>query len=305
MRVLYVNPMDYETNPGVDAIAHGLNHRLGHDGIEMRVIFAHFAHPQGQKLQLQAIEAAIAARVDGIILYVLDPDQPADEVASARTAGIPVFTFERPRFPVEGSLVYPNFNQGVYMAEELANTLPAGAGVAVTGGPKIVDDEELLAGIVHGVKRSGLNLLNDPFQDEYRNETDLRPGGKDAALRILSEFPHIDGFIPYNDETMLGTLDALDETGRGDGMKLVSRNGTPRAIAALQAGRTIGTWDIDCPAIGAALGDLVAGKLVRHEDMENVLAVGPIGRLITKHNLPTWTPWSTRIPFTPLHVGLD
>jgi len=304
MQVLYINPMDYGANPGVDAIAHGLDHQLGQVDIELRVIFADFARPDWLQVQADAIAAGVAARVDGIVVYVLDPVQPADAVAAARAAGIPVFTFERPRFAVEGSLVYPNFNQGVYMADALAGMLRPGADVAVIGGPKIVDDEELLAGIVHGVRHSGLHLVNDPTSDAYRNQSDLRPGGMETARRILSEFPHLDGFIPFNDETMLGTLDAIEAVGRVDEMKLVSRNGTPRAVDALVAGRTHGTWDIDCPAIGAALGNLVTRTLVHHEELHGALAVGPIGELITVANVRRWRPWSDRIPFRSLKVGL-
>ena len=103
-------------------------------------------------------------------------------VARARKAGLKVFSFERPRFAVEGSLVYPNFNQGTYMAEHLADRLEPGAVVAVVGGPKIIDDDELVAGIVNGVDRSGLKRVNDPTEDRYRNETDLRPGGPVVRL---------------------------------------------------------------------------------------------------------------------------
>jgi len=224
-------------------------------------------------------------------------------VAQARAQGIPVFTFERPRYVVDGSLVYPNFNQGVYMAEDLASGLPAGARVAVIGGPKIIDDEELLAGIVHGVDNSGLTRVNDPTLDRYRNESDVRPGGREVAMRILSEFPDLEGMVPFNDETMLGTLDALDELG-GRSVKLVSRNGTPLAVQAVREGRSLGTWDIDCPAIGAALGNLVLRHLSTRDPVEGELALGPLGRMINARNVDRWVSWSERIPFVPLKEGL-
>lgn len=303
MRILYLNPMDYGTNPGVDAIAHGLDHRVRQAGAELRVVFAHFTRPDALEIQLNAIEAAIRGGIDAIVLYVLDPTQPAAMVAQARAQGIPVFTFERPRYVVDGSLVYPNFNQGVYMAEDLASALPAGARVAVIGGPKIIDDEELLAGIVHGVDHSGLTRVNDPTLDRYRNESDVRPGGREVAMRILSEFPDLEGMVPFNDETMLGTLDALDELG-GRSVKLVSRNGTPLAVQAVREGRSLGTWDIDCPVIGAALGDLVLRHLSASDAVEGELALGPIGRMINASNADRWVMWSERIPIAPLKEGL-
>jgi ABC-type sugar transport system substrate-binding protein len=299
-RVLYLSPMEYGRNPGVDAIAHGLRHRLARDGVELAVEFTDFARPDCLQAQEAAVHAGLDAGVAGIVLYVLDPAQPAELAAEARQRGVAVLTFERPRYPVNGSLVYPNFNQGVYLADELAAALEPGAPVAVIGGPKIVDDEELLAGIVHGVLHSELRLVNDPTLDRYRNQTDVRDGGRETALRVLDDHPRLDGLIPFNDETMLGTLDALEETGRAGEMLLVSRNGSPKAVAAVKDGRSHGTWDIDCPAIGAALGDLVVRALADPAAMQGELAIGPIGRMITTANVAQWVPWAERVPQMPL-----
>jgi ABC-type sugar transport system substrate-binding protein len=296
--------MDYGTNPGVDAIAHGLQHRLRTAGLELRVVFNNFAHTDWRDQAAKTIDAAIDAKFRAVIIYVLDPNEPAASVARARKAGLQVFSFERPRFAVDGSLVYPNFNQGTYMAEHLADRLRPGAAVAVVGGPKIIDDDELVAGIVNGVDRSGLNRVNDPTEDKYRNESDLRPGGRETALRILADFPYLEGMVPFNDETMLGTLDALAETGRQN-IKVVSRNGTPKAVEAVRDGRSEGTWDINAPGIGAALADMVVRRMESGSDSAGELSLGPIGQMIESSNVGRWKPWSERIPFTPLAEGLD
>jgi ABC-type sugar transport system substrate-binding protein len=295
--------MDYGTNPGVDAIAHGLQHRLASAGLELRVVFNDFSRADSGERANATIDAAISARFRAIVIYVLDPLEPAAAVARARKAGLQVFSFERPRFPVDGSLVYPNFNQGTYMAEHLADRLQPGASVAVVGGPKIIDDDELVAGILNGVDRSGLHRVNDPTADKYRNETDLRPGGRETALRILADFPHLDGMVPFNDETMLGTLDALAEEGR-ESIKVVSRNGTPKAVQAVRDGRSEGTWDINAPGIGAALGDMVVRRLQSDAHHGGDLALGPIGQMIDSSNVGRWKPWSERIPFAQLAEGL-
>jgi ABC-type sugar transport system substrate-binding protein len=302
-RVLYLNPMDYGTNPGVDAIAHGLQYRLKKASLELRVVFNNFANSNWRELAATTIDAAIEAKFRAVIIYILDPTEPAAAVGRARQAGLKVFTFERPRFPADGSLVYPNFNQGTYMAEHLADRLKPGASVAVVGGPKIIDDDELVAGIVNGVDTSGLNRVNDPTEDKYRNESDLRPGGRETALRILADFLHLDGMVPFNDETMLGTLDALAETGRTT-IRVVSRNGTPKAVQAVREGLSEGTWDIDAPGIGTALGDMIVRHLETDRDGDSDLAIGPIGRMIDSSNVDRWKPWSERIPFEPLAEGL-
>ncbi len=302
-QVLYVNPMAYGANPGVDAIAQGLHHRLAQAGYALRVAFADFAQTNANELEVEAIEAGIRAGVASIVLYTLEPNRPREAVAAARAAGIPVITFERPRFAVDASLVYPNFNQGAYMGEELASILAPGARVAVVGGPRIIDDDELVEGIVAGVVRSGLELVNDPTLPEYRNESDLRPGGRLATKAVLRDFPDIAGLVPFNDETMLGALDALTELGRLGSISTVSRNGSPLAIEAVRAGTTHGTWDIDAPAIGAAVADLVIDR-IEHPGSPSQLAIGPIGRLITRTTIGDWRPWTERIPYVELAVGL-
>jgi ABC-type sugar transport system substrate-binding protein len=97
--------MDYGTNPGVDAIAHGLQHRLRTAGLELRVVFNNFAHTDWRDQAAKTIDAAIDAKFRAVIIYVLDPNEPAASVARARKAGLQVFSFERPRFAVDGSLV--------------------------------------------------------------------------------------------------------------------------------------------------------------------------------------------------------
>ena len=112
MQVLYVNVMTYGAHPGLDALAHGLDHRLAQSGIELRSLTVDVRELNWVEGQTQAIQRGIEAGVDGIVVYVLDPLQPAQAVEAARSYGIPVVTFERPRYPVAASLVYPNFNSG-------------------------------------------------------------------------------------------------------------------------------------------------------------------------------------------------
>ncbi|MEQ8719548.1 MAG: substrate-binding domain-containing protein [Acidimicrobiales bacterium] len=304
MRVLYVNAMNYGANAGVDAIAHGLDHRLTQAGIEMRVLTEDFREPEWLERQSAAVDAGVEAGVDGIVVYVLDDHNPAEAVGRATAAGIPVFTLERPRFAVEGCVVYPNFNHGVYMMEYLATILEPGARVGVLGGPDVVDDIELLLGIRHGIEASGLHLVNDPEDPRYKNISDVAEGGYEKTMNLLADFDDLAGVVPYNDETMHGTLRALRETGRLGTVKTVSRNGTPKAVEAILAGEHHGTWDLDCPGIGATVGDLVVRHLVDGEALDGYCAASPIGRMISPENAGAWIPWPERIPYEALREGL-
>jgi ABC-type sugar transport system substrate-binding protein len=304
MRVLYINPLALDANPAIDAIAYGLQHTLYAAGIELRVLFADFTVPHYRRQYEEAIAAGIAAKVDAIAIYVIDPSAFADPVARARAAGIPVFSFVRPHYPVTASVVYPNFNHGVFMAEHLVSLLPAGSGVAVIGGPQSVDDAEEVAGLVFTLKRSHCRLLNDPEDSRYSNVTDVAAGAREPTLRLLVEYPRIDGLIPYNDETMRGALACIEEAGRAKEMKIVCRNGSPAAVEMVRQGRIVGTWDLDASGIGTTLGEAVVRQLKGGEQFEGFMAMSPVGKMITQANLDTWRPWSERVQWTPLKVGL-
>jgi ABC-type sugar transport system substrate-binding protein len=303
MRVLYVSPMPYGANAAVDAICHGLESRLAERAIELRVAYADFADDGWRATAGQAVREGTDARYDAIVVWVIDPDVPAAAVGYARGQGVPVVSMERPRFAVDGSVVYPNFNHGVYMAEHLATLVPPGARVAVVGGPDVVDDIELMAGLLHGLKISGLTRVNDPEDPRYKNTTDVASGGKEKTANLLADFGRLDALIPFNDETMLGAVDALREAGRLGEVKMVSRNGTPAAVELVRSGVHHGTWDIDPPGIGQTVADLVVRLIVGHEDLAGLCVASPIGQMITPERAAAWVPWQQRIPYHPLLPG--
>jgi ABC-type sugar transport system substrate-binding protein len=298
MRALYVSPMPYGANAAVDAICHGLESTLAAAGAELRVAYADFADPGWRELAARAVRAGADAGYDAIVVWVIDPVVPADAVAYARAQGVRVVSFERPRYPVEASVVYPNFNQGVYMMEYLAGLLPPGGRVAVVGGPDVIDDIELLAGIRHGLNATGLVTVNDPEDPRYKNTTDVASGGQEKTANLLADFPSLDGLVPFNDETMLGAVQALRDAGRLGEVKMVSRNGTPSAVQLVRDGIHHGTWDIDPPGIGSAVADLVLRSAA--EDLDGLCVSSPVGRMITPARAAAWVPWPDRIEYHDL-----
>jgi ABC-type sugar transport system substrate-binding protein len=303
MAVLYVSPMPHGANAAVDATCHGLDSALAEAGVELRLLYADFADPGWHDLAAEAVDAGIAAGVEAIVLWIVDPAVPSAAVGRARAAGIPVVTLERPQFPVDASVVYPNFNHGVYMSEYLATLLPPKARVAVVGGPDVVDDIELMLGLLHGLDAAGLTRVNDPEDPRYKNTTDVASGGKEKTANILADFASLDGLIPFNDETLLGAVEALREAGRLGEVKMVSRNGTPAAVELIRAGVHHGTWDIDGPGIGATAAGLVL-RAIGGENLDGFCVASPIGTMITAERAKTWVPWDQRLARRPLRVGL-
>jgi len=301
MRALYVSPMVYGANQAVDAIGHGLDAELDAHGVELRVAYADFDEPDWKEQAGRAVRAGADAGYEAIVVWVIDPSVPADAVAYARSKGVRVVSFERPRYPVEASVVYPNFNQGVYMMEYLATLLPPAGRVAVVGGPDVIDDIELLAGIRHGLDSAGLVRVNDPEDPRYKNTTDVASGGKEKTANLLADFSQLDGLVPFNDETMLGAVEALREAGRLGEVKMVSRNGTPAAVQLVRDGVHHGTWDIDPPGIGQSVAQLVVRSAT--EDLDGLCVSSPVGRMITPERAAAWIPWRERIPFRDLKMA--
>lgn len=305
MRALYLSPMPYGANAAVDALCHGLESRLAENGIELFVAYADFAEPDWRDTADAMLTQAVTAGVDAAVIWVVDPNVPSRAAAAAREQGIPVITLERPRFAVDASVVYPNFNHGVYMSEYLATLLPAGARVAVVGGPDVIDDIELILGLRHGLAITGLTMVNDPEDPRYKNTTDVARGGREMTANLLADFPQLDGLIPYNDETMLGAVQALTEAGRLGEVKMVSRNGTPAAVNLVRRGIHAGTWDIDGPGIGQVVADLVVRAVVGREDLDGLCVASPVGRMITPQRAATWIPWNQRIPYNQLRSSSE
>lgn len=304
MRVLYVNPMEGEVNPAIDAIAYGLQHALAEAGHELRMLTADFRSPDCMQQTADAIRQGAAAGVDAIAYYALDPARPADAVGEARDRGVPVFSFIRPRFPVNGAVLYPNFNHGVLMGEWLAERLPEGARVGIIGGPDTPDDAEEVLGLTYIFGRLGVEVANDPTDPQWCNLTDVASGGQEVAARLLDAHGDLTALVPYNDESMLGAAAVLEERGLTGKVRMISRNGSPEAVEKVRAGVCDGTWDLDAPGIGTTLGEVIARHL-GGEPLEGHLAMSPVGRMVSRDNLDSWRPWEQRVRFQPFVSGLD
>jgi len=234
----------------------------------------------------------------------MDPEAGRAEAGELRRAGIPLFSIARPRYRLSASLSHPGFNQGVFMMDYLTSLLPAGSGVGIIGGPRALTDTEEVMGLLFSLQRSHCQQRNDPFLEEYSNLTDDAAGARRPIRLLLERFPDTRGLAPYNDETMLGVVDYLEEMGRAGELKIVSRNGTPAAIRAVRDGKTTGTWDLDAPGVGQRMAELVSRHLRGVELYEDYAAMSPAGRMITAENLQTWKPWEERVRVTPLENGL-
>ena len=302
---------------GMDALARGLA-----AGVEERGGTLRLRHAATDALDEAVAAAASHAAVDAIFVFTTHPNQPSAAVIQAIIkGGTPVYTIHRPWYSVTGSIVVPNFYQGVTLANRLAQELYKDSSnnnhnkrpkMAILGGPAIVDDEELVLGCLDGAKRAKLQVLNDPFQTEFRNLHDIKGASKAVVKHLFESCREMQGLIVFNDETLHDVMEYLvemqhscspNDSPNDDRRRLllpgtlpiVSRNGSPQAIAWVRQGWTTATLDYQLPEIGR-----LAASLLDHDPTSgsSVQIMAPLGTLYDATNVDEYTPWETRAPLT-------
>jgi DNA-binding LacI/PurR family transcriptional regulator len=297
-RVGFVACLPPGLHPGMDALAHGLSQALAEAEVELCLFPADLRGARGAA-QAAAIESALAHDMQGIVLFVLDMQEPADRVAAALAQRIPVVAIHKPLYPVSAAIVVPNYHQGVILAQALARALTVAGSprrrVAIVGGPSILDDIELVRGVVDGARAAGLELQNDPFEPRYRNLDDVRGAGRRAVENVLDDHYPFEGCVVFNDETHLDALEVFEARGLTGTFPSVSRNGSPLVIEQVRRGMIHATFDYHLPEIGLLAGrTLLACREPGAVPMDALIAA-PVGDLFTLANVARYVPWQRRV----------
>ncbi|MEL7505114.1 MAG: substrate-binding domain-containing protein [Cyanobacteria bacterium J06554_6] len=304
-RVAYIMPLPPGLHPGMDTVAHGIAHGLKGTDAELRILPADLRDPHFQIEQNQAVVTATEAKVDGICVFMLDEQEPAPAVWRAIGKNIPVVALHKPVFPVTATVVTPNFYHGLFLTQFLARHIEENARVAILGGPPILDDEELVEGLIEGVKRCNLKLLNDPHDVACRNVSDVAGAGAEAARYVLDTYTGLDALIVFNDETLLDVLPVLKERDLLGTLPVVSRNGSPAAVEAVRRGDSLATYDYGLTELGITAGNIFKDIFLNGTDMEDEIVCSTYGRVISEENADSYIPWEKRAPEIELITGLD
>ncbi|HHP7244496.1 MAG TPA: sugar ABC transporter substrate-binding protein [Elainellaceae cyanobacterium] len=303
--VVYIMPLPPGLHPGMDTVAHGIAHGLEGADTHLRILPADLRDPNYAIEQNQAVVAATEAKVDGICLFTLDEREPAPAVWRAIGKNIPVVALHKPVFPVTATVAVPNFYHGLFLTQFLARHVDDNARIAIIGGPPILDDEELVEGLIDGSKRCKFQLLNDPHDPICRNVSDVAGAGAEAACHVLDTYENLDALIVFNDETLLDVLPILKERGLLGTLPVVSRNGSPAAVDAVRRGDSLATYDYGLTELGIAAGELFKDIFLNDADPQDVVVCPTYGRIIDEEAAETYIPWSKRAPAIELLSGLD
>ena len=327
-------------HPGMDALARGLAAGVQERGGTLRLR----CHAT---VTNDVLRQAAQGGAHAIYLFVTHPHhQPSASVVQEimQSTGTAIYTIHRPWYPVTASVVVPNFYQGVTLANRLAQELyntnssssttsaitSSGSSAATTGsstsipqskkkkiailgGPAIVDDEELVLGCLDGAQRAQLHVLNDPMNAAFRNLKDVKGASQTVVQHLFDKHgADMQGLIVFNDETLHDVIDYLQKSPKHGHLlgtlPIVSRNGSPTAVAWVKQGWTTATLDYHLPEIGrlaASLLDDIHQHTANGKNASNMrLVMAPLGTLYDKHNVNAYVSWETRAPAadTPLVV---
>lgn len=284
-------------HPGMDALARGLAMGLARQGGVLRL--------RVDEDPNVSIANAAADGAQVIFVFVTDPCRPEVVAKAMAEHNVKVYTFHRPLYPVTGSVIVPNFYQGTLLANRLATEVmarkkqsgdAAGPGtIAMLGGPKILDDEELVLGCLDGLKRVGMNVLNDPMLDKYRNLTDLKGESKGIMQVLMADCYPFDGLVVFNDETLHDVIEYLQEMSLIGKFPIVSRNGSKEAIEWVRKGWTTATMDYHLPELGVLAASLVSNDAMNEKNPENYV-MGPTGTIFDASNVDQYVSWDVRAP---------
>lgn len=303
--VVYIMPLPPGLHPGMDTVAHGIAYGLEGTDTQLRILPADLRDPHYAIAQNQAVVAATEAKVDGICIFMLDEQEPAPAVWRAIGKNIPVITLHKAAFPVTATVAMPNFYHGIFLTQFLARHVEENANVVIMGGPPILDDSELVEGLIAGTKRCKFNLLNDPHDPRCSNVSDVAGAGVEAARYILDTYADLDALIVFNDETLLDVLPVLEERGLLGTLPVVSRNGSPSAVEAVRRGDSLATYDYCLTELGIAAGKIFHDIFLNDADPEDLVVCPTYGRVISEENIDSYVPWDKRAPAVELITGLD
>ncbi|MEJ2582820.1 MAG: substrate-binding domain-containing protein [Acidobacteriota bacterium] len=185
--------------------------------------------------QISQLEDFITRDVDAIILSPVDSSGVGAGIRAANRAGIPVFTADIASFggEVVSHIASDNIAGGRLAGEFLVDVLGGKGKVAIINQPIVTSTLDRVEGfreVVEGYPE--IEIVADVDGHGLRDRALV------AASDVLQANPDLDGVFAINDDSALGTLDAVEDFGR-DGVVIVGYDATPPARDAILKNRAL------------------------------------------------------------------
>jgi ribose transport system substrate-binding protein len=217
--------------------------------------------------QSAQIEDFITRKVDAIVVVPVDSRGIGPAIRKANEAKIPVFTSDIAA--QEGEVVChiasDNVAGGRLAGEFIAKALGGKGTLAIIGQPTVTSVMDRVQGFREAVaKFPGMSIVTEV------NGEGVRDKAMQAASDVLQANPGLAGIFGINDDSALGTLDAVRQFKR-DNIVIVGYDATPPAVDAIKKGTALKADVIQYPGkIGEntieRISDHFAGKPVPKVD---------------------------------------
>jgi ribose transport system substrate-binding protein len=185
--------------------------------------------------QIAQMEDFITRGVDAVVVCPVDSSGIGAGVRAANRAGVPVFTADIASFggEVVSHIASDNIAGGRLAGEYLVELLHGKGRVAIINQPIVTSTLDRVQGFREVVQAyPGIEIVADVNGDGVRDKA-LR-----AASDVLQAHPDLDGIFAINDDSALGTLDAVEDFGRDD-VVIIGYDAIPPARDAIMKGRAL------------------------------------------------------------------
>jgi inositol transport system substrate-binding protein len=235
--------------------------------------------------QTADIEAAIAKKVDGIVISPNDVDALAPALQEGVDAKIPVVTFDRRVYKVPGILAHvgaDNVKGGEAQGQLIEKLFPNGATVmnlqGWSGASPAIDRNKGL----HNVLDQAKDKYKIVFEDTADFDRSRGFAMTESALAGMAKPPDV--IVAANDGMALGALEALKARNLVGKVKLIGFDALPEALEQIKAGNMTGTIEqLPGGQVSGALQTLVAFLRNGSKPANQVTFLTPIA--ITSDNL--------------------
>lgn len=208
--------------------------------------------------QTTQVENFITQRVDAMVICPAESAGIAGAVRKANDAKIPVFTADiaAQGGDIVSHIASDNVAGGKLAGEYLAKLLKGKGDIAIVNHPSVQSVQDRVKGFKAAIsKYPGIKIVDDQAAE----------GKRDLAVtvteNILQKHAKLDGIFAINDNTALGALAAIDQSGRKN-IVMVGYDGDPEARQKIAGGTALKADAVQYPReIGKATANAVADYL--------------------------------------------
>jgi ribose transport system substrate-binding protein len=234
--------------------------------------------------QLQNAQDAITAGLDLLIISPTDSSSAPTVLELAAENNVPVVIADIGTDEGEYvSFVISSNESGAYdsgkvLMEKMAEMGCEGGDVLmITISQARLNGQNRTKGITRAVEEAGGQIVQFLQSKDY-----TRAEGQTQASDMLSANPEACGFFTQHDEAALGTLAALEESGRADSVVFASFDGSPESVELIKQGKLVAA-SMQQPVLMGRTSLEVGLKHLRGEEVEKETVVPTI--LVTPENV--------------------